>query len=290
MVKCRHCDKECKNARSESIHQLYCKKNPGRRDISGKKHPNYGKKLKRRKGKRRSPTDEPLHCAHCQKVCTSDTSKLQHEKYCDKNPERIKHHMLDVWKLRDRGEIKKPSFKTPEAKEAWKENIKKGIHSFWESPESEKTRKILSEKSRSFRHSEETKKLLSRKQTEYLKNNPDKHPYVLYHSSKTSPAEEYWRECLTNEGILSEEQYQVGLWVLDFAWPEQKINLEIDGDWHYNDGTCVEKDKRRDKELQESGWRVIRVRWSSFRALPREGREKEVKRIAGEIRNAIQGV
>ena len=285
MIKCRHCGKECKNANSEAQHQRHCKHNPEKIDISGENHPNYGKKLKRK-------PSVISTCSFCQRTCTSQTSRLQHEKYCNENPDRIVHKMHDVWDRRKKGELEYPAtpVRSPmgaEEWELWRSNISKAVREFYDSDRGAQAKAKISKKNKGRKHSEETKQKLSESQVEFLKSNPDRHPYVLYHSSKPNPAEDYWRACLIEEGILCEEQHRVGLWVLDFAWPSHKVNLEIDGEWHYTDDSCIEKDKRRDKELTDSGWEIIRVRWSKFMSLDRIGREREVKRIAGKIKKLM---
>jgi very-short-patch-repair endonuclease len=47
--------------------------------------------------------------------------------------------------------------------------------------------------------------------------------------------------------------------VVDFAWPERRIALEVDGfRWHSDPGTFV-RDRRRCNQLQELGWLVFRT-------------------------------
>lgn len=117
-------------------------------------------------------------------------------------------------------------------------------------------------------HSEETKKLLSDIRKEYLKNNPDKVPYLLNHHSKgESYAESYWRIILESNNIEFTSEYRIGIYSLDFAIADKKIDLEIDGDQHYIDERIIESDKRRTLYLQENGWKVIRIRWSEYQKL-----------------------
>jgi very-short-patch-repair endonuclease len=64
-----------------------------------------------------------------------------------------------------------------------------------------------------------------------------------------------------------EEQYQIGPYQLDFAFPKKKIDLEIDGDQHHLDPRVVKSDKRRNAYLAELGWKTIRVKWSDYQKL-----------------------
>lgn len=72
---------------------------------------------------------------------------------------------------------------------------------------------------------------------------------------------------------------------LDFAWPENKIYLEIDGDQHYFDKRIVEHDKVRTEKLKENGWKLLkRIRWSDFQKLSIEERKNEIYRIIQVIK------
>ncbi|MGQ1797962.1 DUF559 domain-containing protein [Kocuria oceani] len=56
-----------------------------------------------------------------------------------------------------------------------------------------------------------------------------------------------------------------GSYRADFAWPEHRLVLEFDGETKYVGATtihCVLRDeRRRETEIQELGWTVIRVGW-----------------------------
>lgn len=54
------------------------------------------------------------------------------------------------------------------------------------------------------------------------------------------------------------QQYAVGPYTLDFAWPKFKIALEADGSAHkFTDK--IRRDRRRDAWLRNEGWLVFRV-------------------------------
>jgi very-short-patch-repair endonuclease len=132
------------------------------------------------------------------------------------------------------------------------------------SEESHKKRSLSSKRP----HSEETKKKISAQRIKFLRENPDKVPYKLNHYSKgRSYAEEYWKVILDTHNLSYDEQYQIGPYQLDFAFPKIKIDLEIDGDQHYLDKRVIESDQRRNKYLEELGWTVIRVKWSEYKKL-----------------------
>jgi len=118
------------------------------------------------------------------------------------------------------------------------------------------------------KHSEETKNKIRNSRLKFLNENPHMVPYKLNHYSKgRSYPEQYWKIILDSNNLIYEEQYQIGLYQLDFAFLELKIDLEIDGDQHYTDQRIIESDIRRTEYLESLSWKVIRVKWSNFQKL-----------------------
>jgi very-short-patch-repair endonuclease len=80
---------------------------------------------------------------------------------------------------------------------------------------------------------------------------------------------------LHRAGHKFEQQYRVGRYHLDFAWPTIKVGLEIDGPLHLRPDVAV-KEPFRDCELQDEGWLILRVRHTdSF--------EDQLARVSGLI-------
>lgn len=52
----------------------------------------------------------------------------------------------------------------------------------------------------------------------------------------------------------SEESFRV-----DLSYPDLRIAIEYDGDWHRTDRRRFRRDRRKDDVLHELGWRVVRV-------------------------------
>lgn len=124
------------------------------------------------------------------------------------------------------------------------------------------------------RLSEETKKKISESMKNYLEKHPDMAGFKLNHSSKESYPERYFREWLQKENIFSNQEFQVGLYSLDFAWPEKMIYLEIDGSQHQFEWMQIH-DKERTEKLSEKGWKCIqRVNWSEYQSLSKVEKEK----------------
>lgn len=108
------------------------------------------------------------------------------------------------------------------------------------------------------KHSSETKLKISKARIKYLTENPDKVPYLINHSSKKSYPEQIFENALISANITGwQYAYQNGIYEYDFAWPEQKIDVEIDGATHLSEK--VKKiDERRDQFSKENGWIVLR--------------------------------
>jgi len=107
--------------------------------------------------------------------------------------------------------------------------------------------------------SDETKDKISKSRIKYLKENPDKVPYLLNHSSKISYPEQTMIKYLNEyniEGWI--HQMQFSIYQLDFSFPEYKLCVEIDGSTHEQE-KVKQIDKRRDLYLEEQGWKTIRI-------------------------------
>lgn len=108
----------------------------------------------------------------------------------------------------------------------------------------------------------ETRLKISNARKKFLKENPDMVPYKLNHRHiKESYPEKYFKECFSDKFV---SQYRVGLYELDFADLENRIDIEIDGEQHHVDPRIVEHDIVRNEFLIARGWSVLRIRWSIF--------------------------
>jgi hypothetical protein len=127
--------------------------------------------------------------------------------------------------------------------------------------------------------SDQTRQKISKSRKEFLKDNPDKVPYLLNHSSKISYPEKYFIDCFSHINENKEIEYRIGNYSLDFANPKYKIYLEIDGEQHYCDKRIVEHDKKRTEFLNSIGWKGIRIRWSEFQKKSKEEKYHYLKEI-----------
>lgn len=116
------------------------------------------------------------------------------------------------------------------------------------------------------KHTEETRKRLSEIKKQWLKDNPDKHPWKRNSKFKSEPCERL-KIMLKNRNILFVEEYSPNVqdrhFAIDIAFPDKLIALEINGNQHYNkDGTLKPYYQERTNLLEDSGWIVYNIHYS----------------------------
>jgi very-short-patch-repair endonuclease/predicted transcriptional regulator len=127
-----------------------------------------------------------------------------------------------------------------------------------QNPQKDEIRSKITAAAKGRKLSEEHKKKISKARIKYLKANPDKVPYLMNHSSKMSYPELLFAQALTEEEIVGwEYAYRNGIYEYDFAWPEIKLDVEIDGSTHLLENV-KEIDRKRDEWSREQGWTVLR--------------------------------
>ena len=75
-----------------------------------------------------------------------------------------------------------------------------------------------------------------------------------------TPAEAYLWEELKNGKLLGRKfrrQHSIKNYIVDFYCPTERLIIELDGNVHLNP-TAEEKDRRREKILEEIGFKVLR--------------------------------
>lgn len=191
-----------------------------------------------------------LICKYCGKECKNENSLRNHERLCKKNPNRQDSPFVKFNKVR------------AETTGAWNKGLTKETN---DSIKHQAQSLSKSQKGRPGRkHTEEEKQKISKSRKAYLSANPDKVPYLLNHSSKESFPETYFKELFVAEGIFLEYHHQISKYELDFCDVEKKIDIEIDGEQHYVDSRIKQSDIDRTAYLEGLGWKVYRIRWSTY--------------------------
>lgn len=62
---------------------------------------------------------------------------------------------------------------------------------------------------------------------------------------------------LEKQEMVYEHEYPVTGWVLDFAFPDQRLAVEADGDYWHSLPNVIEKDARKDASMKAMGWRIL---------------------------------
>lgn len=141
----------------------------------------------------------------------------------------------------------------------------------------------LYRKGRIFRHTQSTKNRLSLIRKEFIKNNPDKVPYLMNHSSKESYPESYFTEIFKQYNIKVEREFKLETYRLDFAVLDKKIDIEIDGNQHYDDPKIVEHDKVRNQTIEALGWKILRIRWSYYQQMTFDQKKQFIEELIKKI-------
>lgn len=84
-------------------------------------------------------------------------------------------------------------------------------------------------------------------------------------------------------GLTILSKVPVRRYVLDFVIADYKINIEVDGQFHYRDQWTINKDRVRDATLVADGWRVFRVSWVMFR----DNREQVASDLAAFLESSL---
>ena len=213
--------------------------------------------------------EENYICKFCGKVCKNANSLRNHERLCKENPNKqfspfIKWNAThNAW---NKGLTKETDERVKLSSETLSEGYKSGR---------------LVNANTGTKHSDEHKKKISESRKQYLIEHPDKVPYLINHHSKgDSYPEKYFKEIFDNKNIEYKQNYYQCGYFLDFAWPDKKIYLEVDGEQHYLDKRIVEHDKIRTQTLLDNGWTcLVRIRWSEFKQLSKIEKEAYLNSI-----------
>lgn len=104
------------------------------------------------------------------------------------------------------------------------------------------------------------------------------------------PEKEFWTRIINdqNRGLLYNKvvpQQPVGKYRIDFAIPELKFGIEIDGLAYHNGQESFMRDRSRQREIESQGWRIVRFAAKEI-SLDVDKCFNEAEKIAQELRKA----
>lgn len=125
--------------------------------------------------------------------------------------------------------------------------------------------KYMEKKYKGHKISEETKKKISEGMKKAIREGRAKGWQSRSRCEHSYP-EKWFIEVLKNNfNMIENQDYVCELYFngffLDFAWPEKKLCVEIDGNQHYEEDRKA-KDLKKDNLLQKEGWTEVRADWS----------------------------
>lgn len=110
---------------------------------------------------------------------------------------------------------------------------------------------------------------------EYLAS-VDNDPFNNTEVRLDSPIEEaFWNAHKAHQhdqldGLVTQYPVLAGRYRLDFALPDQKIGIELDGYEFHSSKKAFTKDRERQRAIEAAGWRIIRFSGSEINADPAE--------------------
>ena len=131
----------------------------------------------------------------------------------------------------------------------------------------EEVKDIMNELTPRVKLSEETKLKISEKRKQYLKDNPDKHPWKKDTKFKSVPCENFKKvlEELNIKYLPEHTPSDDRAFSIDISLPQYKMAIEINGNQHYNrDGSLKPYYQERHDFISNLGYEVHELHYSLF--------------------------
>lgn len=181
-------------------------------------------------------------CRICKEIFRTRRELQEHRK---------KYHEGYYKKPWNKGLTKEINESLKKASETYKEHIKQGL---------------ITRPQQGKPVTEETKKKISESMKKAHKEGRAWNIGKSRWNNKHSYPEEFFIQVIDNEfedkNYLCE--YPLEIFSLDFAWPEKKKCIEIDGDQHQRFKEYKERDIRKDQCIYKNGWKILRIEWKQM--------------------------
>lgn len=170
---------------------------------------------------------EEYICKFCKKTCKNANSLRNHERLCKLNLNRDFKSLNALTENRNKWNA---SYHV-----AWNKGLTKNDKRVAKYTNTRKLNLVngLIDKSKfSHLHTKETKDKISKKQKENYKNISR---YATAREGRKSYAEQYFDTIF----IEAKHNYHIDRYFLDYAWPDKKIYVEVDGEQHYTENRFI---------------------------------------------------
>lgn len=107
---------------------------------------------------------------------------------------------------------------------------------------------------------ERVSKLFSKLTKKRHENGDERITWKTRDRLKPSYPEQLTIDYFNKKNIVFIRELKMGKYFIDFAFPDKKIGLEIDGRTH-DDNDVIEKDKRKQLFIESQGWKLYRIKW-----------------------------
>lgn len=237
IYKCEYCGKEFEKITSLYSHYTHCK--------------NYVKKVKN-KSKSIYKINDNLYRCECGKEFNNHQSLNAHFSHCLIHKEKTGQEV----KLKRNSDNNPYNFKNLSKDNLLQISIKGG--------------KTIKEKYKNGEiipcwfgkhHSEETKEKIRKGRVKFLIEHPGQHG--AFDKSKKTYLEEWFHDILIKYDLYDkykiEYNYSLYPYFLDYAFIDLKLDVELDGKWHYTYESNILHDKKRNEDLIKQGWKIFRI-------------------------------
>lgn len=186
-----------------------------------------------------------MHCQFCNKECKNNNSLKNHERTCPQNPNRNYKNGMTGKCAWNKGLTKETDERVKHYGETLKQHYKEGkITNF-------------------HKQTEETKKKISESMKLAHKEGRAHNIGECRHNNEPSYPEKWFMRVIENEFSNKNyiREFPFYRYFLDFAWPDLKICIEIDGEQHERFEEYKERDIKKDELLKQEGWKELRISW-----------------------------